>query len=118
MKQTDITKMNREELQSVLKELRLYKDLTDELWERGKDLFDRIQNGKHSYQVEYFSALNPDLAWISAEEIFSKVFKVSPKKEEVQFIKNDHLKWGIKVYLDDEVVDLSFDKVEKALKNA
>jgi len=107
MKQTDITKMSREELQSVLKELRLYRDLTE-----------RIQNGKHSYQVEYFSAVNPDLAWESAREIFSKVFKVNPKKEEVEFLKNDHLKWWIKVYLDDEVVDLSFDKVEKALKNA
>ena len=118
MKQTDITKMSLEQLKVVLKELRLYKDLTTELWERGRDLFERIQNGKHNYQVEHFSAVNPDLAWKNAEEIFSKVFKVSPKKEEVQFIKNDHLKWWIKVYLDDEVVDLSFDKVEKALKNA
>jgi len=118
MKQADITKMSREELQSALKELRLYRDLTNELWERGKDLYDRIQNGKHSYQVEYFSAVNPELAWESASEIFSKVFKVNPKKEEVELLKNDHLKWWIKVYLDDEVVDLSFDKVEKALKNA
>jgi len=110
--------MTREELQSVLKELRLYRDLSNELWERGKDLFDRIQNGKQSYQVEYFSAVNLDLAWKSAEEIFSKVFKVQPKKDEVKFLKNDNLKWGIKVYLNDEVVDLSFDKVEKALKNA
>jgi hypothetical protein len=92
MKQTDISKMSREELQSVLKELRLYRDLTNELGERGKNLFDRIQNGKHNYQVEYFTAVNKDLAWVSAEEIFTKVFKVSPKKEEVEFLKNDNLK--------------------------
>jgi len=118
MKNLDIKKMSREELKTVLKELYLYRDLEKELWERGKELFDRIQNGKHSYQVEYFSALSPDIAWESASRAYKDAFQAEPKREEVEFKQNDMLKWGIKVYLDDRVLDLSFDKVERALKSS
>ncbi len=116
MKSIDIKKMSADELTQLLKDLRLYRTLEKELWERGKELYDRIQNGKNSFQVEYFSSVSPDLAWISAEKIYKTVFKKNPEKSEVQFLKNENLKWGIKVYLDDQVVDLSFDKIEKSLK--
>jgi F0F1-type ATP synthase delta subunit len=59
-----------------------------------------------------------DLAWASAEDIYKKVFDVTPKKDEVEFLEKESLKGGIKVYFDDKVVDLSFDKVERALKNS
>lgn len=117
MKKIDIKKMSKDELQKTLKELRLYRDLTNELWTRGVELFDRIQNGTHSYQVEHFTAVSPDLAWGSAQDVYAKVFNVKPKKEDIEFIEKPTLKWGIKVYFDDEVVDLSFDKIEKSLMN-
>lgn len=116
MKKIDLGNMSREQLQKTLKDLRLYRDLERELWERGKELFDRIQNGKHSYQIEHFSAVSVDLAWSSGKDIFKKVFKVEPDRDEVDFYVSKNLKGWIKVYFDDEVVDLSFDKVEKALK--
>lgn len=118
MKNTDIKKMSKDELQKTLKELCLYRDLTNELGTRWKELFQRIQYGTHSYQVEHFTAVSADVAWSSAQEVFTKVFDVQPKKDEVQFIEKSSLKWGIKVYFDDEVVDLSFDKIEKSLINS
>lgn len=114
----DIQKLEKAELKKLLKELHLYKELTDELWVRWEKLFRRIMNDEKSFQVEYFWAVTESLAWSSAQNVYKKVFDLSPKKEEVEFINKESLKWGIKVYLDDQVVDLSFDKVERAFRGS
>jgi hypothetical protein len=49
--------------------------------------------------------------------VYQKAFETVVLREKVQFMIKEWLKWGIKVYLDDSMVDLSFSKIEKIIKN-
>lgn len=112
----DFKNLKKEELEKLLAELNLYKDLWKKLWKRGTKLFKRNISGESLYEVEYFSSINEDIAYENAMQVYTKVFDVTPKKEEIRFISKDSI-WGwIKVYKDDSMVDLSFSKVENLLK--
>jgi len=71
---------------------------------------------KKSLKVEYFPALWEEGAWTTAQGVFSRSFDVAAKKEEVQFIQNPDLKWGMKVYCDDNMVDISYKKIENMMQ--
>jgi hypothetical protein len=66
--------------------------------------------------VEYFPALGEDAAWTQAQEVFKKSFWSTPKREEVVFVENAKIKGGMKVYCDDNMVDLSYKKVENLMQ--
>lgn len=104
------------QLQSLLKELKLYQNLSTQLWKRGQDLFHRNKEWKKLFQVEYFTALWEDSAREEAQVVFKKVFWETLDKQSVTFIENSNLGWGMKVYMDDSMVDLSFSKIEKIIK--
>jgi len=101
---------------NLLSWLREYADMKKKLGLRGKTLFQNKLMWKKSFTVEYFSELSEDSAWEQAEGVFKKSFGETVKKDEVSFEKNEDLKWGMKVYVDDNMVDLSFKKVENLLQ--
>lgn len=101
---------------NLLKDLRTYADMVKKLWKRGQTLFMKNLLGQKTFVVEYFPALWVDSAWIQAENIFSKSFWVKAKKEDVSFIENADLKWWMKVYCEDNMVDLSYKKVEHLMQ--
>ncbi len=104
-------------LKNLLSELKLYQDLQKKLGKRWEELFDR----KHSWEklliVEHFTSVTEDMAWEQAKTVYTKAFELDVAREKVKFISRDTLKWGIKVYLDYSMVDLSFSKIEKSIKN-
>ena len=104
------------DLKEVLKSLRLYKDLSEKLWNRGKELFKSIESNTSIYKIEYFSWSSKEDAlkeWLIA---YKKIFGVSPKIEEINLIKKESLEWWIRIYKDDNLSDLSFKKASEALK--
>ena len=102
-----------DELKSIYKDISLYRNLRKQLWNRWKELFNRMQTWENLLVVEYFSSIDADLAFEKALEVYKKVFKLSPKKEDVTFVKQDSISWGIKVYCNDSMVDISFSRIEK-----
>ena len=56
------------------------------------------------------------MAWEESKKIFDKVFGLNVNREEVVFSKKENLKWGIKVYVNDKMIDLSYDRVEKMVR--
>lgn len=104
-------------LKELLREVKLYQELSKKLWKRGEELFARKHSGEKLFVVEYFSAVSEDLAWEQAQSVYKKAFDLDVQKDTVKFVKNDGLKWGIKVYVDDSMVDLSFSKIERSIKN-
>lgn len=114
MKQLD--NINLSDAKSLLKDMRVYADMTKKLWNRWKALFMKNLLGQKTLRVEYFPALGEDTAWSQAEGVFSKSFWVKAKKAEVEFVSSSLLKWGMKVYCDDNMVDLSFKKVENLMQ--
>lgn len=114
MKQLD--NLSLADAKSLLRDMRVYADMTKKLWLRGKNLFMKNLLGQKTLTVEYFPALWVDGAWSQAEGVFSKSFWVKAKKEDVIFVEISALKWGMKVYCDDNMVDLSFKKVEHLMQ--
>ncbi len=105
-----------EELKGVLKWLKLYYDLTRKIWKRGKKIFNREVSWENNYKVEYFSSMNLDDVLKQSSSVFKKSFWVEPKKDEVVFIKNDDILWGIKVFQNDDMVDLSLSMAVNQIK--
>lgn len=112
----DFNNLDANSIKDLLKNLRLYRDLTKKLWYRWKRIFDKIKNWKSYYLVEYFPSINEDFVSTKALEIYKKVFGITPNREEIIFMAKESILWWIKVYMDDNVVDLSFAKIEKKLK--
>ena len=100
----------------LLKNIKLYKDLTKKLWNRWKKMFEKIKNDKSYYLVEYYPSVSEDYIFSMSGEVYKKVFWTTPSREEIVFSKKESILWGMKIYKDDQVVDLSFSKVEKELK--
>jgi hypothetical protein len=113
---TNLDNLNSWELQELLNKLKLYKNLTSNLWNRGKKLFNNIVNNKHSYKVEYFPVYTEEEAKKQALEIYKKVFKEDVLASDLELIKKESLKWWIKVFKDDNLVDLSFKKAWEIFK--
>lgn len=111
----DFSNLNASNAKNILKDIKLYRDLTKKLGRRWKRIFEKLKNDKSYYLVEYYPSINVDFAFLKASEIYKKVFSVSPSREEIVFSSKESILWGIKVYMDDNVVDLSFAKIEKKL---
>lgn len=110
MKQIDNIDLT--QAKSLLRDMRKYADMSKKLWKRGKSLFMKQLLWTQTMRVEYFPALWQKWAWSQAESVFLKSFGVHAKQEDVEFIESPILKWGMKVYCDDNMVDLSFKKIE------
>ena len=103
------------DLKELLKVLKLYKELVDKLWTRGKSIFKSIITWKSNYKVEYYSFASKKDSLEEGIEVYKKVFweDVSPK--DIVLSKKDNLDWGIRVYKDDALVDISFKKASEVL---
>ncbi len=103
-------------LKELLKNLKLYRDLTKKLWNRWKKLFDNLINKKDFYKVQYFSSLKQEDVEQEAIKAFKKIFSVDVNKENIVFEKNKWIDWWIRIFKNDDLVDLSFKKIENILK--
>ena len=112
----EIDNLTLEEAKQVLKGISSYADMSKKLWERGKELFKKQMRGENTYVVEYFPALGQSAAWSQAEGVYAKTFHVTPGQDEVTFIEKTDVKWGMKVYCNDDMVDLSYKKVETLIQ--
>lgn len=111
-----ISKINNEQdLKNILLSLRLYKDLIRKLWKRWKDLYKNYLDNVSSYKVEYFSSLWLEFAKEESLKVYKSIFKDNIELSRVKFIVNNNIFWWIRVYKDDNVVDISYKKVWEAL---
>jgi len=110
MQKIHLEKANKAELEELLKDLRVYKDLIKKIWNRWKKIFENIFNGKNEYLVEYFPNIDESYILTEAKSIYKKMFSIDVSDADIKLIKNEKIKWGMKVYLNDNLVDLSFLK--------
>lgn len=112
----ELNNLNLNDLHIVLKDLKLYRGLKKQLWDRGKTLYKQIKTWEKIFEVEYFTSMSEDLAWEEAKKAFKKAFDLEVERNKVKFTPKQSLIWWIRVYVDDKVVDLSYSKIEKTLK--
>lgn len=114
----DIKKLDKLQLKNLLKKLQILNYLIKSLWNRWKREFERINYWVNFYKVEYFEVSKDTLFFIEkqAVESFKKLFNVQVWIQDIQFTKNQDLKWWMRVYYNDNMFDLSYNKFENLLK--
>lgn len=90
--------------------------MTRDLWSRWKELFHREYSKTSKYVVEYNKNISQENIWEYAQNVFKKSFGVYPEISEIEFLERPDISWGIKVYKDDMMVDLSYNGVEKKIQ--
>ncbi|MDP2090489.1 MAG: hypothetical protein Q8K30_02725 [Candidatus Gracilibacteria bacterium] len=112
----DWQNLNREELKSLLKDLKGVKMLLKDLGnKRGFKEFTKVNTGKSSYIVEYFPSMSQkDLESLSIS-IYSKAFNKNVPTDEIIFKENPELNGGLRIFSDYDMLDLSYKKIESFL---
>lgn len=115
METINIDSLNLKELKELLKELKLYNNLTKQLWDRWREKFENQKKWKKSLMVEYFPSISEEVAFLESKKIFKNIFWIDVEKEDLKFKENSNIKWWMRFYLDDKVLDLSYLKIERNL---
>lgn len=105
-----IENLSKVELEELLKNLRLYKDLIKKVWKRWEKIFSHLFNWENVYLVEYYWDLEESYVLKESKEIYKNLFDAKVNDADIKIVKNQEIKWGMKVYLNDDLVDLSFQK--------
>jgi len=113
----ELNNLNRNEAISLLKNLRTLQNLNKKLGSRWVDLFKRTINKKDFLKVEYFWE-DSQLDFINklANDVYKKSFWIDATNLEVIFVQNKELIWWMKVYYNDNVVDISFSNIINKIK--
>lgn len=102
------------DLKFLLKQINKYKNFKKQLWNRWIELFNQKLTWRNIFTTDYFN--NEELSSNIALSIYKKIFNLDVKKEDIKFIKNENIKWWVKVFMNDSMVDVSFSKIEKLIK--
>lgn len=113
---TSIDTLSLSEAKKTLKSLRSYQDISKKIGKRWKMIFKKKMEWISTFTVEYFPNVDEDFAYEKSLPVFKKFFDVTPKKEEILFVKKENLQWGMKVYKDDSLIDISYSRVVNKLK--
>ncbi len=108
----NLNKLNKTELENLLKKLKLYNTLKRQLWNRAKQEFDKIINWKQVYKVEYFEWISKQEALNEAIKIYKKIFDINIDEKSIIMKENKELNWGIRVFKNDNMIDLSYRRIE------
>jgi len=118
----NLNNLNKQELQALLKDLSLYKKLVTQVWNRWKEIFSNIKEWKNKFLVEYFAwenGENFDKEFILSEskKIFENKFsQKNLKDEEIILVENKKILWWMKIFFNDDMVDISFLKIQNLIK--
>lgn len=115
MKNININDLSLAELKDLLKEIKNYKNLVKFLWKRGHEIFKKNQNWEKTLSVEYFPSISKEVAFEESKKIFKNVFNLNINQEDLIMKENSNIKWWMRFYMDDKVVDLSYSKIESLL---
>ncbi len=111
---SELNKLNLPELKEVLKDLTLYKSLVKQLWNRWRRQYNKLKTWEKTLLVEYFSALDKDYVLEESMKIFEKVFGIKNiDSSSIKLIEKDTVQWGMRLFVDDKVLDLTYSKIEK-----
>lgn len=112
---SNINNLNSQELKELLKEFKLYRDLKKQLWNRWKKIYQKLKTGKKDMLVEYYSVLDKQYVIDESIKIYKTIFWLDVISSDFEIKENDNIKWWLKVYLDDKIIDLSYEKIEREI---
>lgn len=115
MEAININNLNLIELKELLKELKLYNNLKKQLWDRWEKIYKNQKEWRMSLVVEYFPSISKKTAFEESKKIFKNIFNLDVEMSDLEFKENQNIKWWIRFYMNDKVLDLSYSKIERDL---
>lgn len=115
---TDISKLNKLELKELLKKLQLLNSLKKSLWNRWIKEYQKINNWVDSYKIEYYDFGETSISYFKEKSVicFNKLFWLAIDVDQIDFIPKKNLKWWMRIFFNDNMFDLSYDRFERLLK--
>lgn len=111
----DLSSYSKSDLETALKGLKSYRALDKFIGRRGRELFHSARSGKQSYRVEHFGT---DPKGIEALVIaaYDSHFGVKLAPGDIVWKQNDSLKGGARLFVGDDMLDISFRDAERKMK--
>jgi len=109
--------LSKEQLKDLLKDLSLYKTLSTQIWKRWTEIFSHLKEWKNKFSVEFFPNLEKNFVLEESKKIFSKIFWKNPSDWEISLKENKKILWWMKIFFNDDMIDMSFLKFQKIIKN-
>jgi len=110
----NISSYNKSDLSTILKGLKFYRALEKQVGARGRELFARSRSSHESYRVEYVWEDHTSLEPLVLSTYQSR-FDIQVPREQIVWKRNDALKWGVRLFVGDDMVDVSFKEAERKL---
>ncbi len=111
-----LEKAKKSELTDLLKNLKMYRGLVKKVWKRWQKIYHNTFDWINEYTVEYFGDLDKSYVLEKARDVYKKTFDIEVKDSEINMKQRDNIKWGMKIYLNDNLLDLSFLRFHNLLK--
>jgi len=111
-----LEKAKKGELKDLLKNLRMYRELVKKVWKRWQKIYHNTFDWINDYVVEYYWDLEKSYVLEKAKEVYKKTFDIEVNNEDIEMKQKDNIKWGMKIYLNDNLLDLSFLRFHNLLK--
>ena len=113
----DFSKYSLPELTGSLSLLRQYKTMLRQAWKKGTVIFQERQSTVTMYRVEYAPWIHMDFLEKEALRVIQKTFHTDATLGDCVFIENTALISGMRIFSGDDMIDLSFQHLEKALQS-
>jgi len=107
----DISKYNKSELEQVYAILKKYRDLKKNIWKKSDEVIYFELNNEKKILIEYFPELKIDEIKDFLKNLYKKHFWVEIDLCKASFKKSSLLKGWVRIFLWDDMVDISFENI-------
>ncbi len=111
----DIEKLEKPDLLKTLKLLKKFRLLQKDIWNKSKEIFHSSFFKTQKFVVEYFPTINKNDLENFILNTFKLEYWVDIAYENILWKENQNLKWWIRLFIDDDMVDISFEKINNKL---
>lgn len=111
----NLSSYSKSELETALKGLKSYRALDKFIGRRGRELFHATRSGQQSYRVEHFGADHADMESLVISA-YRTHFGAELAPAQIVWKRNDSLKGGVRLFVGDDMLDISFRDAERKIK--
>ena len=111
----NLSSYSKSDLETALKWLKAYRALDKLIGKRGRELFHRARSGKASYRVEFFGTDQKTIEALILST-YESHFGTKLTSSDIIWKQNDALKGGARIFVGDDMLDVSFLDAERKMK--
>lgn len=112
----DITKYNKTELQEIAKILKKFRALRKNIGKKSSQILSYELSWDHKLIVEYFPALDKTKVLDTTKNIYKNIFGIDINETKLVWKENTNLKWWMRLFFWDDLLDISFESVSNSLR--